>query len=62
MHDQDVAYLERRAAAAVELAQQATCRAAVRAHYEMSKAYLDTIEMLKTPSAERAAWPAITST
>ncbi len=33
-------YLERRAAAAIKLAQQATCPAAVRAHYVMASAYL----------------------
>jgi hypothetical protein len=55
MRDLDVAYFEQRAAAAVELAQRATCRAAVRAHYEMSKAYLDTAEMLKAPIAEARA-------
>lgn len=55
MRDQDVAYLEQRAAAAVELAQRATCRAAVRAHYEMSKAYLDTLEMLRAPIADARA-------
>ena len=51
MRDQDVAYFEQRAAAAVELAQRATCRAAVRAHYEMSKTYLDTLEILRAPIA-----------
>ena len=53
--DAEIKDLERRAQAEVELAQRAESRAAVRAHYEMSKAYLDTIEMLKAPIAEGRA-------
>ena len=55
MRAEDVAYFEHRAAMAVEQAQRATCRAAVRAHYEMSKAYLDTAEQLRSPDADSAA-------
>lgn len=36
----EASYLERRAAAAIELAQRATCPAAVKAHYMMASAYL----------------------
>jgi anti-sigma factor RsiW len=47
MLQSELAYLERRAAVEAELAQQATCPAAVRAHYEMSKAYFESAAALK---------------
>lgn len=39
----DESYYEKRAEAALELAQKAKDSAAVRAHYEMATAYLDRI-------------------
>lgn len=47
MRAADVAYLERRAAAEAVAAQRAKCPAAVKAHYEMSKAYLESVEALR---------------
>jgi len=43
----ELAYLERRAATEAELADRAKCPAAMRAHYEMSKAYFESAEALK---------------
>lgn len=40
MTQDDAAYLERRASAAIELAEQAACPAAAKAHYLMAAYYL----------------------
>jgi hypothetical protein len=40
MSQTEASYLERRATAAIELAQRASCPAAVRAHYVMASHYL----------------------
>jgi hypothetical protein len=43
MSHEEQEYLERRAEAELELAQQAAHRRAVQAHYELAAAYLDRI-------------------
>jgi hypothetical protein len=43
MSREEAEYYERRAEAEVVLAQQATDRRAVRAHYELAAAYLDLV-------------------
>jgi|GEM_PF-5749922 len=43
----EIEYLERRAATEAEMAQRATCPAAVKAHHEMFQAYFASAEALK---------------
>lgn len=47
MAQAEVAYLEHRAAVEAEMAQRAKSSAAVKAHHEMSKAYLESAQALK---------------
>lgn len=43
----EIEYLERRASSEAQMAQRAKSAAAVRAHYELSKAYFDQVEALR---------------
>lgn len=54
MADVEVAYFERRAAAEAELAQRAKCPAAVNAHSQMSRAYIESAAALKRMAKPRA--------
>lgn len=47
MAEGEVAYLERRAANEVKMAQHATCPAAVSAHHRLAKAYVERAEALR---------------
>jgi len=47
MVENQLAYLERRAVMEAQMAERAKCPAAVRAHYEMCKAYTQSAEALR---------------
>ena len=55
MAEMEVAYLERRAAAEAELAQRAKCPAAVNAHHQMARAYIESAAALKQMATPGAA-------
>lgn len=69
MADDDLAYLQRRAEAELELAQRSETPEVTAAHYKLAEAYLDRVEALKAgaagdvpgsavEAAEKAASPA----